>query len=156
MPLINEHFTGISAGRLQQLEDLTSVTFNIVLPPNDGAIPTPYMNTEQLPVFETFDSIPDRDALLIALNKGPTLVKFTTAQGEEREMLCTMNEALIPASERTKTNPASLQEIAFAPNPSVVAKYTKAPDPNLIKVYALDRAGWRSFRFERLHSFKPT
>lgn len=112
---------------------------------------------DQTPVFGALDAAPslDRDALLKALNSGTVMVEFKNADGELKAMMCTLCEIAIPVDQRPKDKPiASLNEVVLAPNPNTVALY-KAADPNLIKVYAIDRQGWRSFRFERLLSFTP-
>jgi uncharacterized protein YjdB len=109
----------------------------------------------QNPVFETFDedAIVTREGLIRALQAGKVRVAFTTADGSPRDMECTLNESLIPTEQRPVKAPiTTLQDIAYAPDPRTIAEATKVQDPNLIKVYALDRQGWRSFRFERLLS----
>jgi hypothetical protein len=55
-------------------------------------------------------------------------------------MRCTTNPALMPVHAR----PRPLTEQAS------VNKPTKQVDPNLFKVYALDRQGWRSFKLDRV------
>lgn len=81
------------------------------------------------------------------------LVTFKTADGDVREMICTQNEQVIPVSQHPKKPAApTLQEVAFTANPAATVP---AVDQNLFKVYAIDRQGWRSFRFERVIKFTP-
>ncbi len=64
-------------------------------------------------------------------------VTFTKADGEQRVMPCTLKESLLP------TAPVSTE-----------TKPKENKDPNLFKVFCTDKQQWRSFRFERLISYK--
>lgn len=157
MSLINEYYDAVGR-RLELWEEQTGVTFTIKSPPNPEAIPQPYRKPmDQTPAFGALDDAPalNRDALLTALNTGAVTVEFKNADGELKTMLCTLWETAIPTDQLPKDKPLpSLNEVVLAPNPNNVAQH-KVADPNLIKVYAIDRQGWRSFRFERLVSFTP-
>jgi len=152
MPLINEHYAGY---RQERWDQQTDVTFEIVLPPNPTAIPEPHIIMTQAPSFGLLDDTQkhDRETLATLLKNGATRVIFKTADGEVREMICTQNEQVIPGHQHPKKPVPSLQEVAFAADPSALV--VKAVDQNLFKVYAIDRQGWRSFRFERVINFTP-
>lgn len=80
-----------------------------------------------------------RDWVRSLLQKGPTTVTFTKADGTDREMRCTLN-------------PDELPPVAV-PVDGVVKeskKLKKEPDPHSIRVFDLDKKEWRSFRFDRL------
>jgi hypothetical protein len=82
-----------------------------------------------------------RDWVRSLLQKGPVTVTFVKADGTEREMRCTLDHVLLPA---TPAKPA--------PTDGVVqeSKSRKLPDPHSLRVFDLDKNEWRSFRFERL------
>lgn len=153
MPLINEHYAGY---RPQRWDEQTEVTFEIRLPENPEAIPEPYVTMSQTPVFGPLDQdqsqdIKGRDALIAALKIGTVLITFTNAQGEIKEMICTTNEGMIPHDQRPK--PAlALEDIVLSANPATIA--IKPQDPQLLKVYAIDRCGWRSVRAERVLQYR--
>lgn len=153
MSLINEHYAGY---RLERWDQQTDVTFNITHPENPSAIPEPHIIMSQNPTFGSLDTPTakqDRETLVSLLKNGATLVTFKTADGDVREMICTQNEQVIPVSQHPKKPAApTLQEVAFTANPAATVP---AVDQNLFKVYAIDRQGWRSFRFERVIKFTP-
>lgn len=153
MSLINEHYAGY---RLERWDQQTDVTFNITHPENPSAIPEPHIIMSQNPTFGSLDTPTakqDRETLVSLLKNGATLVTFKTADGDAREMICTQNEQVIPVSQHPKKPVApTLQEVAFTANPAATVP---AVDQNLFKVYAIDRQGWRSFRFERVIKFTP-
>lgn len=76
------------------------------------------------------------------LNKQEITVRFTKADGTDRDMKCTLNWDLIP------------QKPAADPVDGIVLESTKKPrkelDPAVIKVYDLEAQAWRSFRMDRL------
>lgn len=69
--------------------------------------------------------------LLDALVKGPVTVLFEKADGTERQMLCTLNESVVPETKNSgrKTN----EEVRT--------------------VFDLDLNQWRSFRYDRVISW---
>lgn len=148
MPLINEMY----AGRRPELwEEQTSVAFDITRPPNEAAIPQPY-------VYEYMTAMKppaaSRDDLFRLLQEGTVSVTFETADGEIKTIVCTTAETAIPVEARPKTQAVSLRDVVCTPDPSTL-KIAKPIDPNLFKVYAVDRRGWRSFRYERVKSYYP-
>jgi hypothetical protein len=88
-----------------------------------------------------------RDWVRSLLQKGPITVTFVKADGTVREMLCTLDSNRIPAMpdgtilSNSTTNMDGLGESK---------KSRKQPDPHSIRVYDLEKAEWRSFRFDRL------
>ena len=76
------------------------------------------------------------------LKHGPVTVIFTKKDGTERTMLCTTNENLIPQviHETNTDNPIDFP----------VGKSPRKVNPDLMSVYDLEAAGWRSFRWDSL------
>jgi hypothetical protein len=66
------------------------------------------------------------------LNFGPVTVTFTKKDGSERVMKCTTNENLIP----------QVVEESLTP------KREKKLNEEVMSVYDLEAAGWRSFRWD--------
>ena len=67
------------------------------------------------------------------LQNGVAEVVFTKADGSERKMLCTLQDkyiAIKPTSEREKNN-------------------------DVLSVWDIDKGAWRSFRYDRVISWKP-
>ena len=87
------------------------------------------------PTEEPVPTTPTRDMVIQQLRTAEVLVEFVKADKTHTSMHCTLCEDLIPESARSS-------------DPQVNT------DPNLIKVYALDRNGWRSFRLERMTRFQ--
>ena len=82
-----------------------------------------------------------RDWVRNLLQVTEVTVEFTKADGTLREMRCTLD-------------PARLPEVLVESGPvdGIVkeSKQRKAPDPESIRVFDLDKNEWRSFRFDRL------
>jgi hypothetical protein len=72
-----------------------------------------------------------------ALKKGIVSVTFTKADGSKRTMHCTLNGELIPEDKRPIGNSVHLVK-----------------DPDLFKVFDLDKQDWRSFRKERVLNYE--
>jgi hypothetical protein len=88
-----------------------------------------------------------RDWVRSLLQKSPITVTFVKADGTVREMLCTLDSSRIPA----------MPDVAILSNSTANVdglveskKPRKQPDPHSIRVYDLEKAEWRSFRFDRL------
>lgn len=75
-----------------------------------------------------------RTDMIQQLREGNCTVTFTKANGDVREMVCTLNSNAIPTE-------------AIPKNPS--AEYTE----EVIKVYDIIAAGWRSFRVDSVQNF---
>jgi len=89
-----------------------------------------------------------RDWVTSLLNKQEITVKFTKADGTDRDMKCTLNWDLIPPPPpKPVTGPVDGIVLESAKKPR---KEPKAPDPAVIKVYDLEAQAWRSFRMDRL------
>jgi hypothetical protein len=88
-----------------------------------------------------------RDWVKSLLNKQEITVRFTKADGTERDMKCTLNWHLIPAKE-VKHQMGSVDGIV---RESIKPRHApKEPDPAVIKVFDLEAQAWRSFRMDRL------
>ena len=72
-----------------------------------------------------------RDWLVGVLKDGPVHVKFTKADGTERNMKCTLKEELILPYE-TKTD------------------RTRKLNEEVVAVYDLEKESWRSFRLDSI------
>jgi len=88
-----------------------------------------------------------RDWIKSLLNKQEITVRFTKADGTDRDMKCTLNWDLIPPQPQKPTT---------GPVDGIVKESTKPrhapkePDPAVIKVFDLEAQAWRSFRMDRL------
>jgi hypothetical protein len=88
-----------------------------------------------------------RDWIKSLLNKQEITVRFTKADGTERDMKCTLNWDLIPAKEAK----ATLGPVDGIVRESTKPRHTpKEPDPAVIKVFDVETQAWRSFRMDRL------
>lgn len=68
-------------------------------------------------------------------------VEFTKSDGSVRQMKCTLNgEKLPPVPTPVGPVDGIVKE----------SKQRKAPDPESIRVFDIDKQEWRSFRFDRL------
>ena len=76
-----------------------------------------------------------RSDMIQQLSEGNCTVTFTKANGDIREMVCTLKSTSIPETDMPK-------------NPS--AEYTE----DIIKVYDIVAAGWRSFRVDSVQTFE--
>lgn len=79
-----------------------------------------------------------KEQLVEMLKKGVVEITFTKVNGEQRVMLSTLCENLLP----TKAFTAESAEAKRDPNPDVIA------------VYVTDAQGWRSFRVANVISAK--
>ncbi len=69
------------------------------------------------------------------LHNGVVRVKFKKVDGTIREMPCTLNSGLIPPTKMPKGDG------------------TKNQSSDIIRVFALDKGDWRSFRLDSLISY---
>lgn len=76
------------------------------------------------------------DYLKNALHNGVVQVMFIKKDGTERKMRCTLKADLLPAQ-------TDLEE----------AVQKKTPNPDVLAVWDLEAAGWRSFRFDSIIGF---
>jgi hypothetical protein len=78
------------------------------------------------------------DMLSDYLSRDVMVVSFTKKDGTERVMRCTQNMDLIP--------------VEFHPTPKLPTDLQEDSDPQLFKVFDLDKKGWRSFRYTTIKS----
>lgn len=88
-----------------------------------------------------------RDWVTSLLNKQEITVKFTKADGTDRDMRCTLNWDMIPPSPPKSNTGRADGIVSESTKPK---KEPKQPDPAVIKVYDLEAQAWRSFRMDRL------
>ena len=67
------------------------------------------------------------------LNSGIVNVKFTKTDGSERDMKCTLMEAMVKPHERKTDREKKLND-------------------NIISVWDVDKEAWRSFRYDSIIS----
>ena len=75
-----------------------------------------------------------REILVEGLKRNLMKVVFTKKNGEERTMLCTLHESILPESSITES--------------------TKKVNPDTISVWDIDNNGWRSFRMDSIKGAK--
>lgn len=80
-----------------------------------------------------------RDQMIEVLKNHRCIVEFTKIDGEKRTMPCTLNPAFMPEQ-------PVLEERR--------GRVTKAPNDNVISVWCLDKAAWRSFRVDSVTSIQ--
>jgi hypothetical protein len=78
----------------------------------------------------------NREEMVDALRAGIATVTFNKVNGDERVMECTLNEDFIPEIARPKTDDEGVQRTI-----------------EVIRVYDVRAAGWRSFRVENVTNF---
>ena len=88
-----------------------------------------------------------RDWVKGLLSNGEVTVTFTKADGTDREMLCTLDGAKIPAKTISVSTSSAVASDAIVKENK---KPRKEPDPHSVRVYDLEKQEWRSFRFDRL------
>lgn len=76
----------------------------------------------------------DEKVLKDALHNGVVVVSFTKANGESRDMRCTLRSDLIPAT------------------PIVEGKTPKKENPDVQAVWDMDKQAWRSFRLDSVNT----
>ena len=80
----------------------------------------------------------DRSEMIEELLKRDCRVIFRKVNGESRDMICTLNPDVIPAA--TKTDPLSQTKV-------------RELNEEVLAVWDIKAAGWRSFRVENVVSF---
>lgn len=75
-----------------------------------------------------------RDEMIQHLRKQTVRVVFKKVNGEERDMMCTLGEEFIPTEHRPTSAATTYNE-------------------EVVRVYDVNAAGWRSFRVENVVSF---
>ena len=77
-----------------------------------------------------------REQLIETLKTHKCTVEFTKLNGEKRTMPCTLNPAFMPEQ------------------PVLEGKVAKKTNDNVISVWCLDKAAWRSFRVDSVTSIQ--
>ena len=80
----------------------------------------------------------DRSEMIEELLKRECRVIFRKVSGESRDMICTLNPDVIPAA--TNTDPLSQTKV-------------RELNEEVLAVWDIKAAGWRSFRVENVVSF---
>ena len=75
-----------------------------------------------------------REVLVEGLKRNLMKVVFTKVNGEERTMLCTLHESVLPEP--------------------IITESTKKVNPDTISVWDIDNNGWRSFRIDSIKEVK--
>jgi len=81
-----------------------------------------------------------REQLVERLKQQTVVIKFNKINGDFREMTCTLQEALLPPTE--KTVPVSNKKI-------------REINHEVLSVWDLNAKGWRSFRVDRIVEVTP-
>ncbi len=88
-------------------------------------------------IYDTEDLLLNRDDMINELRKRDCRVIFKKANGEERDMICTLREDVIPSSSSdNNTEPK-----------------TKGYSDAAIRVIDVNKGEWRSFRVDSVVSF---
>ena len=77
----------------------------------------------------------NKDDLKSKLQSGLVQIKFTKVNGEERTMVCTLNDEIVPPA--TKEDPLTQKKV-------------RAINEEVQVVYDVEKDGWRSFRWDSL------
>ena len=92
-----------------------------------------------------------RDWVKSLLNKQEITIRFTKADGTERDMKCTLNWDLIPENPPMAVMSYSASIVGRVDGLVTESKKPrKESDPAVIKVFDLEAQAWRSFRMDRL------
>jgi len=78
----------------------------------------------------------NKDEMIKALRNGVCEINFAKVNGDQRVMLCTLNESVLPN-----------KEVKAADNMRVVSNTS-------IAVWDIQAEGWRSFRIDSVNTFK--
>jgi len=79
----------------------------------------------------------EKNLLSERLKTETVTVRFKKVSGEERTMVCTLQESVIPPA--TKEDPLSQKKV-------------RAVSPEVCSVWDIEANGWRSFRWENVIS----
>ena len=95
--------------------------------------------------FDKEDITQRRAILSTELKEKACIVEFMKVDGTKREMPCTLSEAIIPPAPVHVTNT----------DKPVDFPKTKKVNPDVMSVWCIDKASWRSFRLENVLSITP-
>ena len=79
-----------------------------------------------------------REEMMTELTQRTCRVIFKKTNGEERDMMCTLQEDIVPAA--TKEDPLTQKKV-------------RAVNEEVIPVWDINAQGWRSFRVDSVISF---
>lgn len=79
-----------------------------------------------------------REEMMTELTQRTCRVIFKKTNGEERDMMCTLQEGVVPAA--SKEDPLSQKKV-------------RAVNEEVIPVWDINAQGWRSFRVDSVISF---
>jgi hypothetical protein len=85
------------------------------------------------------------------LSAGEVKLVFTKKDGTDREMTCTTNDALIPATPIVEAHETNTDNPIDFP-----VKKEKKVNEDVMPVYDLEAQGWRSFRWDSVKEVKIT
>ena len=94
--------------------------------------------------YEDLDADKQRDYLKIMLAEDILLVTFTKKNGDSREMYCTLQDEFVPDHKKYFSENESSKRAA----PS------DAESPQVVAVYDMEKADWRSFRMDSITTFE--
>ena len=80
----------------------------------------------------------NREQVLGDLHAGVCVVKFTKANGEARQMQCTLKEDIVPPA--TKDDPISQKKV-------------RAVNEEVVVCWDIEKEGWRSFRLDSVNEY---
>lgn len=92
-----------------------------------------------------------RDWIRSLLQSSMITVEFVKSDGSLREMKCTLHQDYIPVVAAT---PTSVDGIKRGKN--LQEDLEKPKEATSIRVYDVEAAGWRSFRYDRLRKISAT
>ncbi len=75
-----------------------------------------------------------REILVEGLKKNVMRITFTKVNGDERVMLCTLHDSILPEQP--------------------ISEIKKKVNPDTLSVWDLDNNGWRSFRLDSIKEMK--
>ncbi len=75
-----------------------------------------------------------REILVEGLKKNVMRITFTKVNGDERVMLCTLHDSILPEQ--------------------LISEIKKKVNPDTLSVWDLDNNGWRSFRLDSIKEMK--
>lgn len=80
----------------------------------------------------------DRGWMISELQKRECRVIFTKMNGEQRDMICTLQEGVVPPAKKDEP---------------ITQKAVRSVNEEVIPVWDVNAEGWRSFRVDRVISF---
>ena len=83
------------------------------------------------------------------LTEGAVTVNFTKQDGKDRTMRCTRDMRLIPFEKQPKPKTVKVTDGDLS---YTYVELPKEHDPQLFKVWDLDKQAWRSFRYTTIKS----